>query len=95
MFWRFGENLQLQYEVLYVCFLFSFCRILRNKNLSEQEDVVRFCKMLYHDKMMRSPHLLACMLDIEEDRLENNVSERQVHLKEATRVSVRLLSDEI
>ena len=49
--------------------------------------MVRFCNMLYQEKSIRSPYLLACMVDIEEDKLERKSGDKSEHLAEATRVS--------
>ena len=49
--------------------------------------MVRFCNMLYQEKSIRSPYLLACMVDLKEDKLERKSGDKSEHLAEATRVS--------
>ncbi len=71
-------------------FTFHFTRILLEKNICDVEHVNRFCNLLYTEKSIRSPYLLAYMVDVCENKLELGKPDRQKNLEEAVRVRSKL-----
>ena len=63
----------------------SFFRVLSERKLSEFPSLMEFCVELY-SKHIRSPFLMACMIDNYEEMLEQGKPKKEENLQNATQV---------
>lgn len=59
--------------------------VVQEKKLSKYPGIMEFCQGLY-DQSIRSPHLLACMVDIYEEKLELGCDNPEGTLDKALKV---------